>query len=106
MSYDYYAYLATQRLNPQYDEEKGAFCLASGFIEQCIVLSDSNKENARDKYSKFEKNQGQKIKKETTTRADLKIPEELNLEKPDFSKIPAHWLSLEIPFTLQTPWYS
>jgi CRISPR-associated protein Cmr2 len=111
--YDYYAYLDTEKkLNPQYDEKKGASCLASGFVDQCIVLSNSNKEEALDKYSKFEREQysknqkKSKIIKQATVRADLKIPEELNLEKPDSSKIPSHWLSLEIPFTLQTPWYS
>ena len=106
MNYDYYAHLATQKINPQYNEKKGASCLASGFVDECIVLSSSDKENARGKYSKFEKRQGKKTTKEITTRANLKIPKELNLEKLDFSKIPTHWCSLEIPFTLQTPWYS
>jgi len=112
MIYDYYADLATRKLNPQYKENKGASCLASGFVDECIVLSDSDKEDARDKYSKFEKekpsrNQKPKIIKQITVRTDLKLPEELNLEKPDFSKIPSHWFPFpEIPFTLQTPWYS
>ena len=107
MIYDYYARLnAPQKPNPQYNEEKGAFCLASGFVDECIVLSSLDKKKARDKYSKFEKIQGEETIKETTTRENLKIPEELKLEKPDFSKIPAYWCPLEIPFTLQTPWYS
>jgi len=106
MNYDYYAYLA--ELDPQDNEKKDASCLASGFIDECIVQSCQKEEKNKQGKKVDHKNDARKDYQNKIREISFEFPSEISslFLKPDFSKIPAHWLSLEIPFTLQTPWYS
>jgi CRISPR-associated protein Cmr2 len=107
MTYDYYADLDTKsEFNPQC--ARGITCLASGFADECVIWSCRKEERGKQGKKIDHKNNARKCYQEKIRQLSLEFPPNIQsfFSKPDFNNFPSHWVSLEIPFTLQTPWYS
>ena len=94
MSFDYYASLAENKACPKRVNEAG---LASGFGDGCVVWScrDGEENNARQCYMK-----------RAADELELNLPPDLHLE-PDHASLPdSTWFSIDVSFTLASPWYS
>jgi CRISPR-associated protein Cmr2 len=93
MSFDYYASLDEMKACPKQVNEGG---LASGFGDGCVVWScrDKEKNNARQCYMK------------RAAELELNLPPDLHFE-PDHASLPdSTWFSIDVSFTLKSPWYS
>lgn len=96
MSFDLYADLAVQSSCPDRAELPAE--LASGFVDGCTVWSTRGgdaKNEARNRYMKH------------AQVGELTFPKELApLLDPTPRVVQPGWLSIEVSFTLRTPWYS
>jgi CRISPR-associated protein Cmr2 len=96
MSFDLYAELASQSHCPETAELPAG--LAGGFVDGCTSWSTRGgdaKNEARNRYVKH------------AQAGELTFPKELaSLLDPMPRVLQAGWLAIEVPFTLETPWYS
>lgn len=95
MSFDLYADLADQQACPS----KGAIPagLSSGFVDGCTVFATRGNDD---------KNEARRRYLQQAAATALRLPEELQLDRRCEVRLFAGWLAVEVPFTLQTPWYS
>jgi len=101
MSFDYYASLVENKACPKRVNEAG---LASGFVDGCVVWSCQEK--PQDKKAPDPKNEARKCYMKRAVDLDLNLPPDLHLEPDHVSLLDSTWFSIDVSFTLVSPWYS